>query len=80
MSATLMWEPKKRKAQSLPDALKFILRDSLGAGMGWQGGRITFNHSNDAYLRGLRDAGIEGAQELLDAIEQHEEVELWLEY
>ena len=76
MSANLMWEPAKRKAKSLPDALKFVLREKLGLGSE----RREFSHNDDCYLRGLRDGGVEGAQELLDIIEQHEIVEIWLEY
>lgn len=76
MSATLKWEPSKRKSQSLPDALKFVLRDKGGV----TGERTIFGSENLAYLRGLADAGIEGAQALIDAIDKHEEVELWLEY
>ena len=75
MSATLMWEPKKRKAKSLPDALKFILRDKHGLD-----GRETWGTATIPYLRGLVDGGVDGAQELIAAIEAHAEVELWLEY
>ena len=75
MSANLMWEPAKRKSESLPDALKFVLRDKLGVE-----GRVRFGHEQLAYLRGLRDAGIEGAQELIDIIDKYEEVDLWLKY
>lgn len=76
MSATLKWEPSKRKSQSLPDALKFVLRDKGGV----TSERTIFGRGNISYLRGLADAGVEGAQELIDAIDKHEEVELWLEY
>lgn len=76
MSANLMWEPAKRKAQSLPDGLKFVLRDKYG----WDGNRKIYGPGQLSYLRGLADAGVEGAEELIAAIEKHEEVELWLEY
>lgn len=76
MSASLMWEPKRRKSQSLPDALKFVLRDKLGL----TSERRTFGHEQLPYLAGLRDANVEGTAELIEIIEKHEEVELWLEY
>ena len=76
MSATLKWEPANRKAQSLPDALKFVLRDKMGIG----DGRVCFGDQSMAYLNGLRDAGVEGAQELIDAIVKYGDVEVWLEY
>jgi hypothetical protein len=75
MSANLMWEPAKRPAESLPDALKFVLRDRYGLEH-----RQTFGRNQVPYLQGLADANIEGALELLEAIEKHESVELWLEY
>ena len=76
MSANLMWEPAKRKAKSLPDALKFVLRDKCGL----NNDRHTYGTEELSYLMGLRDAGIDGAAELIKAIEQHESVEVWLEY
>jgi hypothetical protein len=76
MSANLMWEPAKREAKSLPDELKFVLRDKCGL----TSERMKFGEGNIPYLEGLRDAGIKGAEELLEAIEKHGAVEGWLEY
>lgn len=76
MSANLMWEPAKRKAKSLPSSLMYILRDNFGL----NDGRQTWTRANVPYLTALVHARIDGAQELIDAIEQHEEVEIWLEY
>lgn len=74
MSAKLCWRPKARTRETLPYALQSILREALGESP------RTFSNKDIPYLTGLRDAKIEGAQELIDAIEKHEEVELWLEY
>ena len=71
-----MWKPNTRSGHDLPDALKFVLRDKMGL---MEGERI-FDHGNISYLSGLRDAGVEGAQELIDAIEKHDEVVVWLQY
>ena len=79
MSANLKWEPAKREAGDLPDGLKFALRDKRGMFQSGDG-RERFDESDLNYLRGLMDAGIEGAQELIELIEKHEAVELWLGY
>lgn len=76
MSATLCWRPVVKNRKTLPDALKFVLRDKRGQGSE----KNTYDHSDFPYLRGLVDAEVDGAQELIAAIEQHEEVEVWLEY
>lgn len=70
-----MWEPGNRKAKTLPDALKFILRDKRGV----DGSRRKFDCGDIGYLNGLVDAGVEGAQELIDLIERYEVVDLWLQ-
>lgn len=75
MSANLYWEPYKKRPKSLPDALRFKLRDGYGVS-----NEAIMNASDLAYLQGLRDCSIDGAQELIDAIEKHEAVRVWLEY
>jgi hypothetical protein len=76
MSANLYWRPVPKTAHGLPDALKYILQDSQGLEAEMQ----VFTRASICYLRGLADAKIDGAQELINAIEKHEEVEVWLEY
>ena len=78
MSATLKWEPAIRKAHSLPDALKFILRDSCG--VSGSESKQMWGREKIPYLTGLVHAKIEGAEELIQAIEKHDEIDLWLEY
>ena len=76
MSANLCWKPADKDYKTLPDALKFILRDKQGL----TSEKDLYGRERLGYLRGLVDAGVEGAQELIDAIVKHEHVEIWLEY
>jgi len=78
MSSTLMWRPPHR-GKELPDALKYALCKR------WADQSIRTVFSNEdgcdmAYLQGLRDAGVDGAQELLDAVKRYGEVEVWEQY
>ena len=77
MTSNLSWEPANRKTTDLPTDIKLTLRKSFG-GESLDGVRL--NDHNVGYLMGLRDAGIEGAKELIDAIEKHEEIVLREEY
>lgn len=69
MSSTLYWEPMQRKSQSLPDALKYVLQKKASGTVD-----AVMGEHDLAYLNGLKDAGIKGAQELIEAIEKHGEV------
>lgn len=71
MSSNLYWEPTARKKKDLPTAIKFALRKRFPGGV-----NITLDTTNLDYLQGLADAGIDGAQTLVDAIDQHECIEL----
>lgn len=76
MGQNLYWRPKSNLRNDLSDALKRVLRDKREL----SGAREhTYSQSEISYLRGLVDAGIDGAQELIDAIERHGEVIVWLE-
>ena len=75
MSHTLCCRPKVNKRKTLPGALKIILLKNQS--VGYTPG--TFATHDLCYLRGLADAEVEGAQELIKLIEKHGEVELWLE-
>lgn len=57
----------------LPDKLKFILRDKYELDQGPH----QLKYENRDYLQGLSDAGIDGAQELLDHMNQNRTVEIW---
>jgi hypothetical protein len=73
MTTSLYWNPVvKPKTHRLPDALKFILRRIHRDGQV----TMTMREADLPYLHGLRDAGVDGALELIEAIDKHDEVEL----
>ncbi len=74
MSATLYWRPVSVGRQTLDDQLRFILQ------LEQTRGRVRFTRTNIEYLRGLADAKVKDAQTVIDAIEKHNEIELWLEH
>lgn len=81
MSSTLMWRPSSRESYDLPLDLKEVVSRKLWNTDGSCGGaEVTVNSDLIPYLEGIRDAGINGAQELIDAINQHGDVVLWHEH
>lgn len=66
MSSHLTWEPGERKKELLPDELKFVLQKRFGYPVSRD-----FDNSDYWYLRGIEDAGVKGADDLLDAIGRH---------
>ena len=78
MSDRLVWFPDvEPESYALSDELKQILRRTFRLTGGVQNAvSLTFEHV--PYLTGLCDAGIEDAQILLDAIEKHDAVRVWL--
>jgi len=75
MSSTLCFRPVTRDAETLPDGLKRALSKKLDGTS-----KIIFSANNYEYINGLIDAGVDGADQLLNEIGIHGEVELWLEY
>jgi hypothetical protein len=75
MSANLKWTPSKHTGHDLPDALRFALEKNPSGN-----DRRHFGEASIPYLEGLRDAGIDGAQQLIDAIEKCGDVEVYWEY
>lgn len=73
MSSSLCWRPIPA-GETLPDALKFALQKRR-----FEFPRV-FGIEDIRYLEGLSDAGIEGAQALIELINQHDAVELYLEF
>lgn len=69
MSQNLYWRPVA-DASILPDALKRVLRKE------WfqSGSECRVDHHDTEFLRGLRAAGVEGADELLTLIEERGEI------
>jgi len=74
MSTNLYWRPKDRKGKLLgkDSKLKWILEKS-NSNTGY------FYESDIPYFRGLADADVSGAQDVIDAIEKHGSIEIFEE-
>jgi len=78
MSSSLMWKPVQEAKGSLPNELKWAISRRLWDTDGSCGhGVVIVDSSYIGYLKGLRDAGINGADELINLIKEHGEIELW---
>ncbi len=70
MSQSLYWEPANRRKKQVGGMdLREVFRDRprlLGEG-------------SRSFLEGLSAAKVEGAQELLDALDKHEAIQLYIE-
>jgi hypothetical protein len=74
MSSTLVWQIKpKSDYKSLKYQLKVVLEKKVNF-------PCVVCCTDLAYLSGLRDAGIDGAEELMELIEKFDEIELNLEW
>lgn len=82
MSSTLMWKPvMPEEGQPLPRKLKFVISRKLWDTDGSCGeGHAVVDESLIPYLEGLRDAGVDGAEELIEIIRKHGVVSLWHEH
>jgi hypothetical protein len=71
MSSNIAWQPIKENWHFLCKELKFAMQKRYD-------GRIDgiLNHSDIAYLEGLRDAGIKDADKLISAIEKYNEIQI----
>lgn len=77
MSTHLYWQPvAPQKGKTVNDKLKYILKEAYRID-NWND-PVTLNSDNQSYLLGLRDAGIEGVDALLAAIEKHGAIEIWI--
>lgn len=77
MSATLFWRPKDIGRKELADELRFILQESVLSG---GPGQAVLGVVDRPYLKGLHDAHVKDADILIEAIERHGEIEIWLAY
>jgi hypothetical protein len=82
VSSSLFWKPViPQRENTLPDNLKYILGKKY-----WNhDGTLTspplvLDEDNLEYLSGLVDAGVEGAEELVEAIRKHGRVEIWISH
>lgn len=71
MSSNLEWLPVDRKGKCVSDDVKFILRRRYGHPID-----LTLDSECIGYLEGLKDAGVNGAEELIKAIDKHGEIVL----
>lgn len=82
MSSTLYWRPAPKDvppAESLPFELKkAIARRFWDHDGSLHGEEIEVDTEGVPYLEGLSDAGVDGADELLQAIREHGRVLLWI--
>ena len=74
MSSSLYWKPISHEAHHVNTELKYILEKRFIAMP------AVLNHEHVSYLEGLKDAGVKGADELIEAIEKHEQIEISLRY
>ncbi len=74
MTTTLVWQVKpKSNYRSLPFQLRQVLEKR------YKKFPKVVSAADIDYLSGLRDAGIEGAQELIELIDEYEEIEINIE-
>lgn len=71
MSTNLFWKPVSPDSNYLDNQLKFILREKYNYKY------PQFTAKDIPYLNGLEDAGVKGARELISAIHEYGEVELF---
>jgi len=64
-----MWEPLNRKKKDLPDEIKYILRKKYGEPV-----KIVLRECDIEYLQGVKDAGVESIEILINAIEKYQEI------
>lgn len=79
MSSSLQWKPAfPAEGGTLDYELKRAISRRLWDTDGSTGhGEATVTRADLPYLEGLRDAGVKGAQKLIDLIEKHEAVIVW---
>lgn len=80
MTTRLLWRPLPEAGSPLPESLKKILSHKIWQSDGelyceWE----PIGHHMLLYLEGLRDAGVAGAEDLIDLIKVHKAVELAIE-
>ena len=73
MSQNLYYSPPAKRI-SLPDALKYAIRDRRFS----SSEPTSVDASDIQYFEGLADAGIDGAREVIEAIEKYNSITLYL--
>lgn len=78
MSGSLYWNLPAEKHAIKGNDLR--LRSALIAEHGLDNGIVCLTYQDTPFLRGLAVGGIEGAQELVDVITEHGQIEISIEY
>lgn len=81
MSSTLVWKPVDSPRGHFNNELKRAIGSYKFGGDGscWDGSVIV-DDDDIGFLKGLLHAGIKEAEELIDLIDSHDQIELQLEY
>lgn len=77
MSSSLRWKPEQKPRGSLSTAVKFALRKRTG---GQLNDEIVLTAADIPYFEGLRDADVEGAEEVIKLIELHGKIFVWEQF
>lgn len=81
MSSNLMWKLVEPPGGSLSYELKRTISRKLWDTDGSCGGDVvTVDRNLIPYLEGLMHGGVNGAEELIELIDEHEEIQLWHEH
>ena len=75
MSSSLEWRAINPPQHSLPNELKYTLRKKCGDPV-----RGILTSHDIPYLEGLADAGIKGARQLIELVQEHMEIEVFESY
>ena len=76
MSASLCWRPTPKVKMHASVTLRNALQKSQKADSSVR----SFSYNDIEYFRGLADAGVTDADKIIEAIEEHDSVEIWVEY
>lgn len=72
MSTNLYWNPVIPKNRThLDDRLKWILQKKYGSPIS-----IRVDYTNVEYFQGLADAGVDGASDVIEAVESYDVIEI----
>ena len=72
MSCQLFWRPIGSGRSAGGSRLRYAVEKRFGVD-------VRLDESALEFLRGLEAAGVEGATDLIEAIEKHEEIEIYLD-
>jgi hypothetical protein len=79
VSTNIYWRPINPDKQCLPKDLKYKIARKYWGHDGSLGGEpVIIDKTDYAYFEGLKDAGVEGAEEIINAIDKYGEIEIML--